>query len=370
MALRYSEGFRRYVLAVQYHGGSFLGFAKQPFEDCIMPDGTDLRGYRSVEGRLTEALDRLFFRRGGTAAWENLQVSSRTDRGVHAFKNTLHIDVQVGRDTNAESEEKLKYQLERGLNYHLSRQTTSWQRDAPQTSRKRRRKTSAASNDFQPFGKYDWKRHSLSDEIRVLAAKTAPIKMYNPYSETFPDQPKHVDWNARYSATSRTYVYRLLLTWQQDHQWGVPWEWDRSLRCTSVLDIEAMQRAADAMIGTHDFSSFRGRLCARKNPVVTMHSIKVHSQPYDAMGLLHGTLDASSTSPHWPQLVTIQLVGNAFLYRQVRNMVGCLVEVGKGRMAPEDIPELIEARDRSLAPTMAPAHGLYLTNVGHGDFQM
>ena len=70
-----------------------------------------------------------------------------------------------------------------------------------------------------------------------------------------------------------------------------------------------------------------------------------------------------------PQLVTICIVGDSFLYRQVRNMVGCLVEVGKERLGANEIAELIEARQRSQAPSMAPAHGLFLVDVQHGDFQ-
>ena len=69
----------RYAVSLQYHGSSFLGFSYQGLqENCILPDGTDLRGYRSVEGSIREALAEFL---GGEGRFENLQVSSRTDRG-------------------------------------------------------------------------------------------------------------------------------------------------------------------------------------------------------------------------------------------------------------------------------------------------
>ena len=93
--LRRSDGFARYAVSLQYHGGTFLGFSYQgpKGEDCILPNcGTDLRGYRSVEGRLRDAMNDLFgVEKDG---WENIQPSSRTDRGVHAIKNTFHVDVR------------------------------------------------------------------------------------------------------------------------------------------------------------------------------------------------------------------------------------------------------------------------------------
>jgi hypothetical protein len=107
------------------HGSSFLGFSWQDNrENVILPDGTDLRGYRTVEGRLRQALQSLFpktdsddSKDGGNGfGYENIQVSSRTDRGVHALKNTLHVDLW-NRNDNLTTQ-----QIHRGVNYFLSRQ--------------------------------------------------------------------------------------------------------------------------------------------------------------------------------------------------------------------------------------------------------
>jgi tRNA pseudouridine38-40 synthase len=187
-----------------------------------------------------------------------------------------------------------------------------------------------------------------------------------------------VDWNARFSATQRTYIYRILSFAGIGSEWGVPFEWDTSWKIRgngSPLDIGAMQKAAHILEGTHDFSSFRGANCQRKVAVVRMDSIRVNSYPYgppalwgmDQEGLLSLGKGASCVSP---QLITVSFVGNSFLYRQVRNMVGCLVDVGRKRINPGDVEELLHAKDRTLAPGMAPPQGLFLVDVQHGDFHI
>eukprot|EP00980_Cylindrotheca_fusiformis_P021032 scaffold8050_cov116-Cylindrotheca_fusiformis.AAC.9 len=369
MALRRSSGFRRYAMSCQYHGASFLGFSYQGHvEDRILTDGTDLRGFRSVEGRIREALDDLV----GESHYEHIQVSSRTDRGVHALKNTFHVDI-LG---NAFDEDTMDIgRLHRGLNYHLGRQKHSWQQEQEKHRKKRRRKPPRNYTFLQDSY---WSRYSANDEMRILSVKEAPSHMDNPYSQIDPSQPSIVDWNARFSATERSYMYRVLCFSDRDENWGIPFEWDRSwrIRCNS-LNIDGMRQAAVYLEGTHDFSTFRGSKCQRSNPVVTMKSIHVHAQPY-CSPLLWGA-DAEATPglrdiqgehamENSPQLLTIQIVGNSFLYRQVRNMVGCLVEVGLGKLSPTRVAELLEKKSRKLAPSMAPAHGLFLADVKHGDF--
>jgi tRNA pseudouridine38-40 synthase len=81
-------------------------------------------------------------------------------------------------------------------------------------------------------------------------------------------------------------------------------------------------------------------------------------------------LGSSSAASSSCQLVTILFSGNSFLYRQVRNMVSCLVKVGRGRLKPAEVQSILAARNRSRVPGMAPAHGLYLVDVQHGDFNI
>lgn len=391
MALRRADGFKRYALSVQYHGGSFLGFSYQNQEDSILPDGTDLRGFRSVEGRIRQALTDVFRSSNNDsdshAPWENMQVSSRTDRGVHALKNTFHVDIWA---TELDHGSKVLSKLQKGLNYHLSRQTTSWSaavgNDTTRNGPKRRRTSNRTSSHYSVFGAQGWKRHSIGDEVRILAAKSAPDLMENPYSATDPSQPPEVDWNARFSATERTYIYRILYFGGHEmggsntgsDEWGVPFEWDRSWRLRDAgqyINIHAMQQAATMLQGTHDFTSFRGAKCQRSSPVVTLKSVSVFSQPFgppqmwglDPAGLLNMG-GGGKEQIEFPQLVTVMIVGNAFLYRQVRNIVGCLAEVGRNKLRPEEVRDILEAKSRAVAPAMAPPHGLYLVDVKHGNF--
>lgn len=309
----------------------------------------------------------------GESQYENIQVSSRTDRGVHALKNTFHVDL-LG---HSSGDDMTVQRICRGLNFYLGRQTHSWHRDQKQQSRKRRRKPPPG---YTFLGDSYWSRYSANDELRILRVKKAPNHMDNPYSKQDPSQPPIVDWNARFSATERTYIYRVLCYSDRDENWGMPFEWDRSwrIRCRS-LNFLGMQQAATYLEGTHDFSAFRGAKCQRSSPIVTLKSIQLHSQPFGSplmLGGVEGTtpgllgIHGEHNTDILPRLLTIQFVGNSFLYRQVRNMVGCLVEVGLGKLQPSDVAGLLEKKCRKVAPSTAPAHGLFLADVKHGDYHI
>ena len=306
---------RRYAVALQYHGSPFLGFSYQhDQEDAIQADGkTNLRGYHSVEGRLRRALSEMV----GEDGWQNLQVSSRTDRGVHALHNTLHVDLSSSHAWDC-------HQLQNGLNFYLRRQFATY--------------TAGHVLVDQSFV-----RRSPMNELRILNVRVAPEWMKNPY----PNQPDRVPWNARFSATERTYAYRLRLGEGCD-----PWEWDRSWKIPQELNLDAMREAARDLVGTHDFSAFRAARCQRETPIATLHEVRVEHEPETLLG---------STN-----IVTLWFRGDSFLYRQVRNMVGGLVEVGRGRL--DSLKEILEGRNRRWAPSTAPAYGLFLVKVKHGDF--
>jgi tRNA pseudouridine38-40 synthase len=145
------------------------------------------------------------------------------------------------------------------------------------------------------------------------------------------------DFHARYAARSRTYRYVLL-----DAPVAPAILRGRVGWFHRPLDIAAMQEAARALLGTHDFTSFRDAQCQAKSPV---------------RDLIEATV--SRTGP----LVAFTFRANAFLHHMVRNIVGALVYVGAGREAPAWIATLLEARDRRLAaPTFMP-DGLYLAGV-------
>lgn len=151
--------------------------------------------------------------------------------------------------------------------------------------------------------------------------------------------PSH--FHARFSALSRHYRYIILnrpvsSVLKKGHVWHI----GRS------LDMKAMEEAAQYLIGTHDFSSFRGKYCQAASPVKTMSSIDFSC---------HG------------DEIHIDMTAPSFLHHQVRNIVGTLHICGIGRMAPSEIKRILCARSRSKAGITAPAGGLYLCFVEYPD---
>ena len=395
--LRRCLGFHRYAFAVQYNGTPFLGFSYQGprGEDCLVPN-SDLRGLHSVEGRIRLALSSLVNGKQPTSTstdpheegyypnpnWEQFQVSSRTDRGVHALHNTFHVDIRKAQ-TATETETWNESSLVRGLNYHLVRQARAHVQSIQQSSTFSTLDhvvTSRNSSTSRPPPLPSHVLYNFEHDIRILSCRLIPPdlklvnKHYNPQDPQPQDQqPSHVDWNARFSATRRTYLYRILVCNPQAAQgveYGIPFE---SNTCWKVwkdggeLNVKAMQEAAKYLSGTRDYSSFRGKSCMRSSPIVTVDGIQIIQDST--------TLFPKDVLPTWmdhsnpPQVLSIVISGNAFLYRQVRNMVGCLVDVGRHKLHPEDVLEIVQACDRSQAPSMAPAQGLFLVKVEHGDFK-
>jgi tRNA pseudouridine38-40 synthase len=149
--------------------------------------------------------------------------------------------------------------------------------------------------------------------------------------------PVAEDFHARYSALSRTYRYVLY-----NHAVRPALLADLAGWFHLPLDLEKMREAATWLIGEHDFSSFRSAECQAKSPVRLVESATIRARG---------------------AYFLFDFTANAFLHHMVRNIVGCLVFVGKGKHSPEWIKELILARDRSLAAPTFSAEGLYLLSV-------
>jgi len=111
------------------------------------------------------------------------------------------------------------------------------------------------------------------------------------------------------------------------------------------LDVPAMRDAARALLGTHDFSSFRAADCEAPHPRRTLRELELVGED---------------------QVLRFEVEGTAFLRHMVRNLVGSLVEVGRGKRPPEWIGEVLAAKDRTVAGPTAPAHGLTLVQVTYG----
>lgn len=153
------------------------------------------------------------------------------------------------------------------------------------------------------------------------------------------------EFDARFSAQERAYTYVLAasphpLPLLNDQAGYVLVPSDR------WLDVKAMQDAADHLLGTHDFSSFRSSECQSKTPIKTIYQFEiVDNKPY----------------------VYFFIRGNAFLHHMVRNLIGSLIKVGLGKELPLWILEVLEAKNRQVAAPTFSANGLYLSRVGYPD---
>lgn len=153
--------------------------------------------------------------------------------------------------------------------------------------------------------------------------------------------PVAADFHARFSAVSRTYRYVLYNHAVRPALLAGLTGWFHQ-----PLDLEKTREAASFLVGEHDFSTFRSAQCQAKSPVRVMQGVEIRASG---------------------AYVLFDFTANAFLHHMVRNIVSCLVYVGKGKRPPAWIAELIEARDRKrAAPTFA-ADGLYLFRVRYDE---
>lgn len=145
------------------------------------------------------------------------------------------------------------------------------------------------------------------------------------------------EFHARFSALSRSYRYKILNRRAppalfDEHVWHVP----------KPLNIEAMQQAAQLLIGQHDFSTFRAQDCQSNSPIKTLDQLEIKKEG---------------------ELVIVQTKARSFLYHQVRNMVGTLVMVGNGQWSLENFKAAFAACDRTKGGPTAPAQGLFFWQV-------
>jgi tRNA pseudouridine38-40 synthase len=251
----------RLRIDLAYDGGPYAGYARQPAQT-------------TVQGVLEDALAALL----GQAA--TTFVAGRTDRGVHADAQVIHLDVEMDPARLAAFARELE--------------------------------------------------GAIPPSIVIHAVRRVP--------RTF---------HARFSATSRTYRFRL-----RD---GVdPREPHDGVRRGDVwvvhgsLDVPAMRTAAADLIGEHDFAAF----CRRSPGRTTMrrvHAITLRRVASEGRGR-----------------IDVRVHGSAFCHQQVRSIVGCLVEVGRGRRPPDWVGAVLASKDRSLAAPVAPPHGLTLERVTFG----
>ena len=164
--------------------------------------------------------------------------------------------------------------------------------------------------------------------MEAINAQLRPHPVAVRHIEVKPD-----DWHARFDCIGRSYLYRICnrrapLTVERERAWQVPQQ----------LDEMAMHDAAQALVGKHDFTTFRSINCQAKSPIKTLDRLEVRREG------------------EW---VFVEAEALSFLHHQVRSMVGCLAYVGMGRWTKERVLTALEAKDRQALGLNAPPHGLY-----------
>ncbi len=162
-------------------------------------------------------------------------------------------------------------------------------------------------------------------------------------------EPVPKDFHARHGARAKTYEYRLFRgeicpPWRARYAWALPWP----------LDLSRMQSAARLVMGTHDYTSF-----AASDPDLATR--RAESEDVEKVGNIRTIFESD-----WREelsLLVYRVRGDGFLQHMVRNLVGTFVDVGRGRIAPQDLRRILEARSRSAAGATAPARGLFLDHV-------
>jgi len=147
------------------------------------------------------------------------------------------------------------------------------------------------------------------------------------------------DFDARFSARKRHYLYRIVdrrapPALERGRVWSVP----------ASLDADTMHRAAQSLVGKHDFTTFRSSECQARSPVKTLDR-----------------LDVSRAGDE----IDIRASARSFLHNQVRSMVGALKKVGEGKWPVGEVAAALAAQDRARSGPVAPAHGLYLVAVDY-----
>lgn len=153
------------------------------------------------------------------------------------------------------------------------------------------------------------------------------------------------DWHARFSATERRYLFRLLSRRAPaTHEKGLVWQ------VAHPLELAPMREAAQHLLGRHDFTTFRSSICQADSPLRTLDALDIEERAV----------------PHGAEF-RFTVRARSFLHNQVRSFVGTLERVGAGSWAPSDVKAALEARDRAACGPVCPPEGLYLSGVQYAE---
>jgi tRNA pseudouridine38-40 synthase len=176
-----------------------------------------------------------------------------------------------------------------------------------------------------------------TDVVRdALNAHLRPAPIAVLAAELVPD-----GFHARFDAVRRVYRYRIL-----NRRADAALDRGRVWRVARTLDAQAMDDAAQCLVGSHDFTTFRDTQCQARSPLKTLDVARV---------------------ARFGEEVELSFEARSFLHRQVRSMTGTLAEVGLGKMRARDVAAALAAKDRARCGPVAPADGLYLVRVDYGE---
>lgn len=167
----------------------------------------------------------------------------------------------------------------------------------------------------------------LPDDISILSCEEVP--------ENF---------HARFDCKGKEYIYKIHCSESKN-----PFASDLMLHYRRKLDLDAIRKASSYFVGTHDFSSFCADCTNVSTTIRTIYSLKTEN---------------------YGDTVIVLVKGDGFLYNMIRIIVGTLIDVSEGRFLPDDIPEIITAKNRLRAGRTAMAHGLYLNRVFYNEKEL
>jgi tRNA pseudouridine38-40 synthase len=193
--------------------------------------------------------------------------------------------------------------------------------------------------------------HALGQVANFKTPKDIPLfRIQSALNGLLPEDIKVIeigevplDFDSRRSAKGKRYRYRVYT-----RKVPSPFEYKRSWFVPFDLNLDSMKEAKKYLVGTYDFTSFSKQDRKKEvNPVRTIDSIEIRKEG---------------------DILEFLFFGRSFLRHMVRIMVATLIEVGKGRLSPEEVKEIREKRDRKFAPFLAPPDGLYLEKVYYENY--
>jgi tRNA pseudouridine38-40 synthase len=195
-------------------------------------------------------------------------------------------------------------------------------------------------------GRTDAGVHALAMAAHVdIARAIAPFRLAEGLNARLRPRPVAIlaasivadDWHARFSCIGRRYRYRIV-----NRRAPLALASGRAWQVAVPLNAEAMHEAAQRLVGSHDFTTFRSAHCQSESPVKTLDRLDVRREGEE---------------------IWVEAAARSFLHHQVRSMVGCLQLVGRGKWSAADLKAALEARDRTALGLNAPPHGLYFVDA-------